>query len=868
MDVMARNRWWQSDFSRLGMLAGLCLLLGVFLIVSVPLIANDGVFYIDQARRVIRDPLAVARRHPPGYPFLLWVAHVVTSAFVTHDSAVLWARSGQGITLLCRVLALVPLYFLGKRLVGPRDSFRALLILVVLPYPAYYGSNVLREWPYVLFLSLGFWMLYRGLQEGTRWPFAVAGLAAGLGYLIRPECAQLLVYGLLGLAVLARRSLRRGHPAPAPGASGARAADESTTGWARNVREGGAGVLASGPSGSRQALARWGAGLLLAGFAVPAVPCIRAMGTIVPQQLTSSATNAPPVILRAGSRPAGNDPLEFAVRPGELLEVPLEAFDPEDQPLTFTLVGIPADSRPVYQFRSAATGAPLWTCSEDEKSTLLTRYCPAVWQYDGIVCYAYARPDPPAGLQPVHRFWSVARQRHFYTASAAEKRAALDAAAPGEWQYEGVAFYAYAESSHPPDAVPVYRSGKEWGIADFGFRIADSTRSANPQSAIIDPQSGQVAWYVPGVGEPPAGVTIENQVLRWRPRPDQQGQYEINIVVSDGQLQTCQLVKVRVQAVAAGSQVNRPTSSAETRRSSVDSGARQGGNPKFEYRNPKQARMSQTRNSNQEPTGPGGSVVQIPGSLRISAPGRQYAGLARLPAAVDQLFDGIAEGLMVVFLVPWLLGLYYRLRYQAGRVERVLVPALFLVNLAAMLARSVWIAPGTDRRYCLGLLVLTIFYVPAGLQLMAGWLREIADWGLRIADWRRKTAQQESPQSSIRNPQYFLLAIGIGTCVFRLGMAPKVDKGSYLAMARWLHENTASDAVVAVPDIRIGFYAERPALFYKRQFDPRRADYAVQVEEQDPPAVPPDWRREYAVPFNRGKGGKVVVAYRIVRDPH
>jgi hypothetical protein len=121
-----------------------------------------------------------------------------------------------------------------------------------------------------------------------------------------------------------------------------------------------------------------GAGLLLlAGFAVPAVPCIRAMGTIVPQQLTSSTTNAPPVILRAGSRPAGSDPLELEVRPGELLEVPIEAFDPEDQPLTFAVVGIPTDCRPVYQFRSAATGCASGP-ARGRKEHVADRCCPRV----------------------------------------------------------------------------------------------------------------------------------------------------------------------------------------------------------------------------------------------------------------------------------------------------------------------------------------------------------------------------------------------------------------------------------------------------------------------------------------------------------
>jgi hypothetical protein len=841
---MDRDRPAKSDFLHLGVLAGVGLLVGICLILSLVLISNDGVFYIGQARHVISNPSVVARRHPPGYPFLVWAAHALASLFVAGDSTLLWVRSAQGVTLLCRLLALVPLYFLGKRLVGPRDSFLALLILVVLPYPAYYGSDVLREWPYVLFLSLGFWLLYRGLQEGTRWPFAGAGLAAGLGYLIRPECAQLLLYGALGL-LLAARHPRGGHPVRAGGPDDARMPDAGGQNGAPPGRKGRLPAFLSVTPDRRRARARWGAGfLLMAGFAIPAAPCIRAVGTIVPQQLTVVPTNAPPVILRAGLRPAGDDPLEFEVRAGDLLEVPIEAFDPEDQPLTFSLVGVPVGARPVYQFRSVATGAPFWTRAGNERDTLLTTYCPRVWQYEGIACYAYTQAGPQAGLQPVHRFWSPVRQRHFYTISDSEKEALRRATSPpgaaalaeGDWQYEGIVFYAFPAGHQPPDAVPVYRLGSEPGIADFGWQIADarsaaqqsSGSGANPPSATSNPSSCRVAWYVHGPGQPPAGARVEEQVLRWRPRADQQGEYQINIVVSDGHSCACQLVKVRVQPPAGG---------AETRGSRSDVRALNSWNP---------------------------------------ASGQQYAGVARLPEAIDRLFAGIAEDLMVVFFVPWLLGLYYRLRYQADRAERVLVSALLLVNVAAMLARYTWIGPGDNRRYGLGLLALTVFYIPTGLRLLAGWLTRLFP-GRRGRDkfsLRSAISDSSLPQpaiihhpSSIINAQRLLLAVGLVTCIFRFFMTPKVDKSSYRVTARWLQANTAPNAAVAVPDIRISFYAGRPAVFYKRQFDPRRADYAVKVEDRDPPPVPAGWRREYSLPFNRGKRGKTVVVYRIEQAP-
>jgi hypothetical protein len=197
---------WKSDVLCLGILAGLCLLIGVHQVRKAALINPDGVFYISLAQKLPAGYVRVARTYPPGYPCILWVAHEAATLVAGRDFPMLWLYSAQAGTLVCRMLALIPLYFLGKLLVGARNSFWALLILIVLPYPAQYAGDVLREWPYVLFLGLGFWLLCWGLRRRQWWVLALVGLSAGLGYLIRPECVQLVLYGFLGLASVAWKS--------------------------------------------------------------------------------------------------------------------------------------------------------------------------------------------------------------------------------------------------------------------------------------------------------------------------------------------------------------------------------------------------------------------------------------------------------------------------------------------------------------------------------------------------------------------------------------------------------------------------------------------------------------------------------------
>ncbi|MCK5581871.1 MAG: glycosyltransferase family 39 protein, partial [Candidatus Omnitrophica bacterium] len=143
----------------------------------------------------------VIKGHPFGFPFLIFLAHKIANIFCNGTSVHSWIYAGQGVALLCRLFALIPLYFIGKLLVGKRMSFLALLILVVLPYPAEHGSDVLRGWPHLLFLSSGFLCLLSGAKSGKWWLFGLAGFLAGLGHMIRPECAQLAIYGTVWLAI-------------------------------------------------------------------------------------------------------------------------------------------------------------------------------------------------------------------------------------------------------------------------------------------------------------------------------------------------------------------------------------------------------------------------------------------------------------------------------------------------------------------------------------------------------------------------------------------------------------------------------------------------------------------------------------------
>jgi len=185
----------------IGILAAIALGLGIYQIATTVMIAQDGVRYINNAKMFGNDFTAAFRRYWPGYPFLIFLLHNFINLFHKTDSIYSWIYCGQAVSLLCRVLSLIPMYFIGKILVGERKTLWGLLILILLPYPAEFGVDVIREWPHIFFLAAGMALLIYGARKGSWWMFGLAGLVAGLGHTVRPECAQVVIYGMLWLII-------------------------------------------------------------------------------------------------------------------------------------------------------------------------------------------------------------------------------------------------------------------------------------------------------------------------------------------------------------------------------------------------------------------------------------------------------------------------------------------------------------------------------------------------------------------------------------------------------------------------------------------------------------------------------------------
>ncbi len=142
---------------------------------------------------------------------------------------------------------------------------------------------------------------------------------------------------------------------------------------------------------------------------------------------------------------------------------------------------------PVYRFWSDAKQGHFFTINASEKDFIIAN--DYSWKYEGVAYKTFR--ENTLKTTPIYRFWSDAKQHHFFTASALEKNYVI--ANDHSWTYEGIAYYAY--STQQSETTPVYRF---WSDTKQGHFF---TSSASEKDFIITNDSSWnyegIAWYVP-----------------------------------------------------------------------------------------------------------------------------------------------------------------------------------------------------------------------------------------------------------------------------------------------------------------------------------------------------------------------------------
>ena len=165
--------------------------------------------------------------------------------------------------------------------------------------------------------------------------------------------------------------------------------------------------------------------------------------------------------------------------------------DDNDSGSAYIYDGLSIQIAPIYRFWSPIFNNHFYTISQAERNHILETW-PLIWGYEEISYYAYPC-DSAEGLIPIYRFWSGQLASHFYTADPQE-RDSVQAHYPDTWTYEGIVFYAFALDDHPVGTVPVYRFWSEALAAHFY-----TARESEKNDLINRPEWGWeyegIAWY-------------------------------------------------------------------------------------------------------------------------------------------------------------------------------------------------------------------------------------------------------------------------------------------------------------------------------------------------------------------------------------
>lgn len=204
------------DLTNVSILLAVALFVGIYLIVTTDIISKDGTTFITYAKQLDSAFVQTIKNEyqHPGYPCLILAAHKVTDSLYKNTSILSWIYCAQSITLIFRLLSIGILYFIARQLSVAEMSFWAILILIFLPLPARYGSDTLSDWPHLFFFVAGLFLLFKAEINKKWWIFGFTGLVTGAGYLVRPECAMLVMLGglWLGFQLLwSQRSMSKGH---------------------------------------------------------------------------------------------------------------------------------------------------------------------------------------------------------------------------------------------------------------------------------------------------------------------------------------------------------------------------------------------------------------------------------------------------------------------------------------------------------------------------------------------------------------------------------------------------------------------------------------------------------------------------------
>jgi len=210
MGMSASFGFKQENRKNLIILLSFGLLLRLYAFSQIYMITLDGAFqYIPVAKLFYQGEYLQALSQPqlPLYPFLISLLSHVTGNF---------ELSGQLISIFFSLLAIFPIYLIGKSLFGPKPAFWTTALYLINPLMLHSSVDVLKEGLLIFLLLSSVYCSLRFLQEGKgQWliwtaVFALVGALVRMNTLVVPMImGAWLGYGLLRRVWRERKTVQR-----------------------------------------------------------------------------------------------------------------------------------------------------------------------------------------------------------------------------------------------------------------------------------------------------------------------------------------------------------------------------------------------------------------------------------------------------------------------------------------------------------------------------------------------------------------------------------------------------------------------------------------------------------------------------------
>lgn len=163
------------------------LLLSLYLFFQTHVLSLDGAFqYIPIAKDFVSGLYGKAFGHNQQPLYSIFVA-LLSQGVADYEQA------GRLVSTVFGILLVLPVYFLGRRVVDDRVAFISTLLLAIHPYVRRFSADVLKESTYLFFLSLAMWFSWRTIQGEKRSPYLLIPLLSTFAYLARPDGVEVFL---------------------------------------------------------------------------------------------------------------------------------------------------------------------------------------------------------------------------------------------------------------------------------------------------------------------------------------------------------------------------------------------------------------------------------------------------------------------------------------------------------------------------------------------------------------------------------------------------------------------------------------------------------------------------------------------------